>query len=95
MLLVKFSIVVERCDEMTFNQALEMAVQYYNNLNCTSVTRALDAQTHWIFYGGRKDEIEIGGTGIKINKKDGQIEDFILPDDENFELLGKSNKIDL
>lgn len=87
--------VVERYEEMTFDQALNMAEQYYGDLNHTSVTRALDAQTHWIFYGGRKDEIEIGGAGIKINKADGQIEDFILPDDENFELLERSTKIDL
>lgn len=79
---------------MEFKEALEIAGQHYRGLDGTEVTRALDAQTHWIFFGGEKDRVLIGGSGIKIRKADGLAQDFILPNDENFELLDRSEPID-
>jgi hypothetical protein len=39
------------------------------------------------------EEQEIGGVGIKIMKDSGKVEDFILPDDDNFELLDRAVEV--
>lgn len=80
---------------MLFDEALAAAEEYFNKNSNSSVSSALDAQTHWIFYGGDKNVVEIGSAGIKINKESGIVENFFLPDEENFILLDNSIKIEL
>ena len=80
---------------LNINEAYEKAVTYFKKNNDYSIACALDAGTHWIFYPGKPDVVEVGSKGIKIEKKSGLIEDFILPDDENFELLDRAEKVDI
>lgn len=78
---------------MLYENALKIAEDYFAQNGNTAVSCALDAPTHWIFYGGKACEVEIGGAGIKIHKASGDISDFILPDAENFRLLDAAQKI--
>lgn len=91
-------IAVERCDEiMGLLEARNKANDYFMQ-NCNAKVNdagILDAETHWIFYPGQEGIVEFGQEGIKIEKTSGIIESFILPDDENFELLARSSKINL
>ena len=80
---------------MNFEEALALAEKYFREKNGTKVARALDAQTHWIFYGGERDQVDYGGAGIKIDRQTGAIGDFILPDSSNFELLDRAEPIAL
>ena len=76
---------------ITFEEGLKIANEYLKDADDTQVESALDAGTCWIFYG----EPCIGGAGVKINKETANAEDFILPDEENFELLERAVKIEL
>lgn len=77
---------------MNYTEALAAAEQHFNHLKKTGVTYALDAKTHWIFYGGIEGKVEYGGAGIKIEKETGKMEDFLLPNEENFKLLEQAEK---
>ena len=76
---------------LTLEEALKIANKYLEDIEDTQVKSALDAKSHWIFYG----EPTIGGAGVKINKETALVEDFILPDEENFALLDKAIKVEL
>ncbi len=80
---------------MNLYDAIELANNYFLNIYNENVnTRSiLDAGSHWIFYPGQNNVIEFGLEGIKIKKETGAIEDFVLPDDENFNLLAQSTKV--
>lgn len=77
---------------MTYSKAYESAQFYFQG---QAIICVLDAQSHWIFYAGETGTVEIGSSGIKISKETGKIEDFILPDEENFELLDRATKMDI
>ena len=80
---------------MNYKEALLQAESYFKKENGSKVTCALDTDTFWIFYGGLEGVTEIGSIGIKINKSKGTVEEFILPDDENFQLLARAKKIEI
>lgn len=73
--------------------AVEIANDYFLKEEGLPVTKALDAETHWIFYAVPEEGAVIGNAGVKIEKATGRLEDFILPDDENFELLDRAKEI--
>ena len=78
-----------------FNKAIELANNYFLKEEGLPVTKVLEADTHWIFYAVPEGEVVIGGAGVKIDKQTGTLEDFILPDDENFELLDRAQEVEL
>lgn len=80
---------------MEFSQALDIARKHFGASGVSTIACALDAEICWIFYGGSMEEKEIGGVGIKVMKDSGKVEDFILPDDDNFELLDRAVEISL
>ena len=80
---------------MEFKVALDMANVYFQQKGEGAAACALDAGTHWIFYGGEPGVTKVGSAGIKINKVSGVLEEFILPDFENFELLDRAYPVDL
>lgn len=75
--------------------ATKMANEYLLEEEGLPVTTAMDAETHWIFYAVPEEGPGIGSAGVKIDKRTGKLEDFILPDDENFELLDRAKEIKL
>ena len=80
---------------MSFDEAYELAVSFFKKESGRGIACALDAETHWIFYPGKSDVIEVGSSGIKIEKTHGVIDEFFLPDDENFKLLDCSRKVEI
>ena len=80
---------------MKFEDAVKAANEYLLNEDGLPVSKAYDAQTHWIFYAVSEEGFSIGNAGVKVEKKTGNLADFILPDDENFELLDRANEIEL
>lgn len=71
--------------------ALNKAKEY---LKCTEVGKILEAPGYWIIYK-RTEEIEVGGYGALVSMDTGEIKSFILPSEENFELLDKSKEINM
>lgn len=80
---------------MEFNKAFQSAKGYFAKGFESKIAHILETDTHWIFYPGEKGVRVVGGYGIKIDKATGKIEDFILPNAENFKLLEKAKEIEL
>jgi hypothetical protein len=79
---------------MEYIEALKVAKAYYSQKGAQEITKALETSHSWIFFGGAKGKVKIGGSGIIINKETGVIEQFILPSRENFELLKEAIPIE-
>ena len=80
---------------MDFREALEQANAFFQQKGEGTVVCALDAVTHWIFYGGEPGVTQVGSAGIKINRETGEVNEFILPDIDNFELLDQATPVEL
>lgn len=78
---------------MELLDAIKTAKEYFESIGQGTVSCVLDAETHWIFYGGDPKIVEFGSAGIKIEKQSGAVEDFILPDSVNFILLERAQVI--
>lgn len=71
--------------------ALEKAKEY---LKCTEIGKVLEAPGYWIIYK-KSEEIEVGGYGALVSMESGEVKPFILPSEENFELLDNSREISI
>lgn len=80
---------------ISYEEAKSKAAQYFLDNEDKPLASALETDGFWIFFGGNEDEIEFGGEGIIINRLSGEVSEFFLPDEENFELLDKAEKIEL
>lgn len=77
-------------------KACDLAKEYLkNNLKQDGISKALEADECWIFYGGSSEVVQLGGVGISVSKKDGGIRKFILPSKENFVILKSSKQIEV
>ena len=76
---------------ISLEKALDKAKDY---LECTEIGKVLEASGYWIIYK-KTEEVEVGGYGALISMDTGEIKSFILPSEENFELLDKSREINI
>lgn len=61
-------------------------------LECAEIGKVLEAPGCWIIYK-KTEEVEVGGYGALVLMETGETKPFILPSEENFELLDKSREI--
>ena len=73
---------------------LKIAKDYYKSMGEKRIAKVLEYTDSYIIYPescvGR-----IGGMAIRIDKKDGEIRNFILPSKENFAILKNSKEIEI
>ena len=73
---------------LSFEEACQKAYCFFiENTQQIAIYSAMDAGDFWIFFGDTEGYIDVGGQGIKINKESGKIEEFTLPDLENFRIM--------
>lgn len=70
-----------------FHGAIELAKKYYAEKDLDELTKVYDAEKIWVVFAGKKDQPKFGSSGIAIDKGTGEINSFILPSRENFEIL--------
>lgn len=80
---------------MTFEEAKNKALAFYEENGIIGLSSALDAQDSWIFYGGKKGEVRYGMPGVRIFKETGELSKFFLPNEENFAVLDAAEIIEL
>lgn len=62
--------------------AYNMAVSHFHAQKANAkIACVLEYPAGWIFYEGDENIVEVGATGIIIDKKTGQISDFLMPRD--------------
>lgn len=82
---------------MKFENACEKALQYLNNeWGDTGFSSILDLGGKWLFNGINKEKsVVYGKQGVTVNKETGKIELFILPNENNFNLLDLAVDVDI
>lgn len=73
-----------------FNKAIEIASSYFTSKGGSELTKVYEAESAWIIFAGKKDQVKYGNMGISIDKITGEIGKFILPSRSNFEILKKA-----
>lgn len=81
---------------MTFEQACKIAYKYFKDeAEKFTLTSAEDIGDKWLFEGGEPGIVLYGMLPITVDKKNGKIELFILPDKDNFKILEKAKQIEI
>lgn len=80
---------------ITLIEAMKIAQEYFLKCECQEVTKFFDSDRGWIAFGGYKGKQIIGVESILINKENGEIESFVLPTKENFEILKSATEISM
>lgn len=80
---------------MDFMQACRIAYEYYKECwDAKGLSMIKDVGEKWIFYPSM-DEPFFGGHHISIQKSDGEVKPFVLPDKQNFELLKRAVDVEV
>ncbi len=79
---------------MDIHAAKEIAISYFKEHGELDISKIYDADTMWIIFGRKNGAIRYGSRGISIDKKTKQIKPFVLPSDENFEILDSATLIE-
>lgn len=78
-----------------YNQACKIAYEYYKEAwKISGLSMAKDLGEMWIFYPSISEPF-FGDSHITVSKKDGQIENFNLPDENNFHLLKNATIVEI
>ena len=64
---------VEMMENMTSRDALIIANAFFKGMNGTKTTKLLETPSYWIGYNVPEGEVHIGGGGVKIDRKTGEI----------------------
>lgn len=80
---------------MDINMAREIAASYFKEHGDLDISKVYDADTMWIMFGRKNGSVRYGSGGISIDKATKEIKPFILPSDENFEILDKAMLIEI
>lgn len=78
-----------------FNGAIAIAGGYFKEKGDSGLTKIYEAENIWIVYAGKKGQVRYGNTGISIDKATGQINRFVLPSRENFDILKSATLTEL
>lgn len=78
-----------------FNYACKIAYEYYKEAwKVTGLKEAKDLGEKWLFYPKGEEEF-FGDSHITVSKVDAEIENFVLPNKENFDLLKKATTVEI
>ena len=73
---------------LKFEDACKKAYNFFReNTQQIAIYSAMDAGEFWLFFGDTDGYVDVGGQGIKLNKDSGEIEEFTLPNIENFQIM--------
>lgn len=78
-----------------YANACKIAYEFYNETwSVSGLCDAKDLGEKWLFYPNSNEPF-FGGSHIVISKADGSVEQFVLPDEENFKLLKHSVPVEI
>ena len=79
---------------INLDEVIEIAKKHYNFDKQFDVLKIFDADNVWLASSGWKDKVSYGGNSmIMINKDNGEISSFCLPNQKNFKILGKAKLV--
>ena len=78
-----------------FADAIEIAKGYYASKAEQTITKVYENDSSWIVFASKKGMPRFGSYGISIDKQTAEISMFVLPTQENFEILRNSTLIEI
>lgn len=76
-----------------YNDALDTALLFFKENGKQEITAIYECSDRWIFFGGIPGLVNYGNSSIFIMKDSLEIHDFILPNEEKFNMLQQANMI--
>lgn len=80
---------------ISYEHACEVAMDSLAKIGLTIIKSAYETEELWIFFGATPEGPLPMSSAVSVDKSDGAIQDFYLPDDKNFEILDSAKQIDL
>lgn len=81
---------------ITYKQASQVAFDYFDKcLNVKGIAEAMETPTQFVFCGGRKNEINIGGIIVTVDKQTAKIAILKFPSQESALIIKSAKELDV
>lgn len=81
---------------LTYRQASQIAFDYfYKFLNVKGIAEAMETPTQFVFCGGRKSEINIGGITVTVDKQTSKIAILKFPSLDSAMIIKSAKELDV
>lgn len=83
-------------DMITYKQASQIAFDYFNKcLNVKGIAEAMETPAQFVFCGGRKNEVNIGGITITVDKQTAKITVLKFPSKDSTQIINSAKELDV
>lgn len=81
---------------ITYKQASQIAFDYFNKcLNVKGIAEAMETPAQFVFCGGRKNEVNIGGVTITVDKQTAKITVLKFPSKDSTQIINSAKELDV
>lgn len=81
---------------ITYKQASKIAFDYFDKcLNVKGIAEAMETSTHFVFCGGRKNEVNIGGITIIVDKQTAKIAILKFPSKDSTLIIKSAKELNI
>ncbi len=81
---------------ITYKQASQIAFDYFDKcLSVKGIAEAMETPTHFVFCGGRKNEVTIGGITITVDKQTAKIAVLRFPSKESTMIVKSARELEV
>ena len=81
---------------ITYKQASQMAFEYFDKcLDVKGIAEAMETPAQFVFCGGRKNEVNIGGVTIIVDKKTANITVLKFPSKDSSLIVNSAKELDV
>lgn len=81
---------------ITYKQASQIAFDYFNKcLNVKGIAEAMETPAQFVFCGGRKNEVNIGGITITVDKQTAKITVLKFPSKDSTQIINSAKELDV
>lgn len=81
---------------VTYKQASQIAFDYFNKcLNVKGIAEAMETPAQFVFCGGRKNEVNIGGITITVDKQTAKITVLKFPSKDSTQIINLAKELDV
>lgn len=81
---------------ITYKQASQIAFDYFEErLKVNGIAEAMETPTQFVFCGGRKNEVNIGGITLTVDKQTAKIAILKFPSKESSLIIKSAKELDV
>lgn len=81
---------------ITYKQASQIAFDFFNKcLNVKGIAEAMETPVQFVFCGGHKNEVNIGGITITVDKQTAKITVLKFPSKDSTQIINSAKELDV